>query len=684
VSFAAPLFLLGLLGAALPVAVHLIGRYRAPRRPFAALFFVLRAHRRLDHWRRLRQLLLLAVRVLLVAAVAVMMAKPFAEAESDLPAVSGRLQSAVLVLDDTLSMRRVANGGSLFDRARERALELVSLLGPATDLAVLRVSKPTGPLPVLVQDARRARSALLSLQPTHRYADSGAALLVAARILGESTLPERNVFLLSDLAAHGEPKGVRLPAGIGLHEVDIARDLAVDNRAIVEAWAAPSTAPGARVMQIGARVCNYSKGAGPIVVSLEIEGRQVAQGPVTLSPFACATKTFHHAFLRGGLYNASLSIAKDDLREDDRRYLRLEVESGLRVLIVNGAPSSVRHRDELFYLETALLAATTSEQAIATTTVTAADLAKGRLEGADVVALCNVGSLPKTRVSELEAFVRRGGGLLFTLGDNVDADVFNRAFSPLLPQELRGPVQAATPGSGEAALRVGKADGVHPVSAIFAEGAGLGSAQFVRVFRLKPATVADRRVVLSFDDGSPALVEGRHGEGRVLLYTSTIDRDWNDLPIRPGFLPLVQQMVRFLARAPAQVSRRALLVGDTETIAPPQGTRQVRLVLPGGEERIWTQRLLSEKPEVEIPIELPGVYRLSATMLDGTTRPLERESFVANVDPRESDLRRGRIVEEEVAGGARVRAKKRLELWHSLGTALLALLLAEALLTRRG
>jgi hypothetical protein len=684
-SFASPLFLLGLAALAVPLLVHLIGRQRAPRRRFAALDFVLRCNRRVAQRIRLRQLLLLLTRMLVVAGLAVMLAKPFSETESDLPALGGRDQSAVLIIDDTLSLRRRVKGKPLFLLLQQRALDLVTHLGGRADVAVLSASQPGGPLPALTRDARKVRSAISALGATQRHASTEAALASASRILEGSSLPERHIFVLSDFAKHGWDTKLRAPTGQRLHLVDLARDLEPRNRAIVELSAAPSEAPGPRATRILARVCNYGSKPAQLDLTLSIDEKAMARGLLSLGPWSCGDKAFQHTFARGGLFAASVSLEPDELPEDDTRYLMVEVESPIRVLLVNGEPSPIRHRDEFFYLEAALQRPGVRGQPIVTRSVPISEPGALHLEGYDVVVLGNVGDLPPAQRVELDTFVRKGGGLLITVGENVEAERFNRALGELLPQELRGPTSAAAPGSGEALLRFGRVETDHPVlSGIWSEadGAGLRSARFERIYRLSPTARADRKVILFYDDGSPALLESRREQGRVLLFTSTVDRDWTDLPIRPGYLPLVQQLVRYLSRVPLQAPRRSLEVGDRARIKPPPGVRQLRLVGPAGIDRVWSAARLAERHEADFLITEPGIHQLSAIGRDGVSHPLERESFAANIDPRESDLRREVFASGLSAGG--VRAKRRVELWHGLGALLLFFLLCEALLVRRG
>ena len=406
-----------------------------------------------------------------------------------------------------------------------------------------------------------------------------------------------------------------------------------------------------------------------------------------MKPWTCEDKSFQHTFSMGGMHRATVSLDPDAMPADDRRHLRLEVESPIRVLLVNGSPSPVRYRDELFYLETALNTADRGAQVILTSQITAGELEKMQFDGFDVVLLCNVGAVPQKRATDLAAFVRKGGGLLVALGDKVVAARLNLSLGALLPQDLRGAVSAGTPGSGGPALSIGRVATDHPiVNAIWSDktGGGLRSARFRRVYLLRPAARTDRKVLLWYDDGSPALVEAGRGEGRVLLFTSTLDRDWNDLAIRPGYLPLVQQMVRYLSRSQQESSRRSIVVGTSARIRLPRGTRQLRLVGPSSRERHWSSAQLAGRSSLEVPVPEPGFYSLSFAGADGVLRPLERDSFAANLDPRESDPRKRATAQVTPAQSPRALAVQRVELWHALGVALLLLLLLESFLIRRG
>src|SRR5206468_1015333 len=113
VTFLAPGFALFAALFVVPILIHLIGRSRAKTKKFAAIELLLRSEKRVATRTRLRQLLLLMVRALAIAAVPLILARPFVEAQSDLPAAVGGAQSAVIVLDDSMSMSLKLDGSLL-------------------------------------------------------------------------------------------------------------------------------------------------------------------------------------------------------------------------------------------------------------------------------------------------------------------------------------------------------------------------------------------------------------------------------------------------------------------------------------------------------------------------------------------------------------------------------------------
>jgi hypothetical protein len=94
--------------------------------------------------------------------------------------------------------------------------------------------------------------------------------------------------------------------------------------------------------------------------------------------------------------------------------------------------------------------------------------------------------------------------------------------------------------------RLGSLEYGHPVFDPF-RAPRSGDFSAARFYGYRAVEHPPARVLARFDDGSPALLERRAGSGRVLLWTSTLDLGWNDMPLKPVFLPFVHTTVRYLA-----------------------------------------------------------------------------------------------------------------------------------------
>ncbi len=740
-GFVAPLFAFFAVLAAVPIAIHLWGRPRAERRRFAALAFLLTSERKTSRHRRLRQILLLVARAMAIALVPLVLARPWVEAASVEPTGigSGRAESAVIVIDDSRSMGAQRGAGTLFDEARRRAQKLVDGLGRDSEAAIVAVatsengfsggtpergpagdgfSKGSSELSV---DRARLRRQLAELRPTHRAGDVTGALRRAAAILAAATRGERRVYLFSDMAAHGfssEPPWP--PGGPTLMAVDVTDGEPIDNRAVIDLRVESAPELGPHGVRVDATVANFGhEPVKDLPITLRVDGRSVAKGLLEIPPGGRTVKRFFHTLEDArpagtpapsgeSTHDVAVELAGDALPDDDRRFARVEMRREVKALLVDGDPRTIRRDDEVFYLETALRPGDRDDSRIETTVTTLDDLGRRRLDDFDVVFLANAKAPDAARAAALAAWVDKGGGLFISVGDNVDPEAWNSALGDLLPQPLatartvcatsksRADGETEIGGAGD---HVARFDRRHPLLAPFSPSAAgahghgpadaLREARVCRYLLLKPTPrEADREVLLHLESGAPLLVEGRHGAGRVLLLASTVDRDWSDLAIQPAFLPLMQQAARYLARAALREPDAPSLVGQPHDIPLAEGDQRAEVTTPAGALRHFdAERVVGRKALAFTDTDEPGVYKVAAGGAGGVPRPRPQVAFAVNVDGSESDPARiepARLAELSHArpGDAQPR-RRRIELWHAMGAALLGLLLIEGLLATR-
>lgn len=707
----------GTLLVAVPIAIHLFNRRKAIKVPFAAIRFVELSNRATARSLQIRRLLLLLMRCLMALLIPLAAARPFLAPDDFNPDAAQVPGATVIVFDDSLSMRLSVDDRSLFERGRAAAMEAVRRLDGREKAALLFAVGDGGDGAArLDYDRRPLLDALRDAEPKARGADLGAALERAARLLGEHKEPHRRVVLVSDMARGGtnlerkpfaalpEPPTLRLvDAGEGIDAVRRA------NAGIVDVQAARDTVAGRDAYRVKVRVLNAgTERRTGVRLSLFAGGVGVADGFVDADPGETVEKSFTQRFDARGLLKLEARLEPDALPDDDVRRATIDVGETLRVLVVNGEPSTTPFRDEVFYLERALNPKRTGESRLSLRTTTPDATAGLDFAAFDAVILANVPRLPDRAAAALVAWVEKGGAVLIACGAQLDTAFYNAKLAALLPGDLMEPKNAkpeTDAGAAGAALGLDRIDLNHPTLAGF-EGDALKSlyaARFEWFTPIRPDPARRKDIVLRYTNDQPAVAAVRVGMGRVLVYTATVDRGWTDWPIRPSFPAFMQQAVQWLTGRAFDERDMAASPGDTVTVAVERRDGAVSLVGPDGARTPLTAAdaaaadARSDKAVYTFKApDAPGVYRMESER--GRPRGL-----AVNADAGESDIRP--VDETEwralVAGGdpaARARAAveqggdRVQELWRLLMGAAVAAFVIETLVaaslsrpvTRRG
>lgn len=649
-SFLSPLLLLGMALVSVPVIVHLINRKRATKRPFPPIEFLLRSKKRLAKKLKLKQLLLLLFRVLLFLLLPLAMAQPYLLSDAG-ETDDERLPTAtVLVLDDSVSMGHRQDGQSSFEVARDSLLQVLDELRPWDQVALVLAHSPAdAPFPELLDDHNQVRQFVEQMErPTNLPGNLPAALALAQEIQATGQLPGRRTIVFTDNVEHAwldTDEQMESLAALGAPEIVVSRsgdDLS--NAAILDAGFEVSIEGGDSDIDIWALVGNFSEQPrSDIRADLVVDGDLVGSTLVELEPRQTHRIVFTVDVETRGFHLAEISLALSgpDLEIDNQHFVSIHLNREVQALLVDGDPRNVSYRDELFYLERALYTGPDDPSGIVPT-VTVADSIDGDFDDYDVIVLANVETLGRARIGELTRFVREGGGVLFTMGSLVDPETYNNLFGELLPKPLRSLRELCEPQDPDAELlatRIARLETTHPVFRVF-DLPGGESIQSVSVYRymlLEPSSTGQAQTLVSYGDGGPALVERDFGAGRVALFTTTIDRDWTDLPIRTAFLPMMRRLIRHLARRGATDSHTEAMVGLPVAIdIEAQNPERVQITGPNDDRYI----AIPEPPHehvVEHTPDQPGHYRV-ALDIAGSFHQFEELMFSANIDSSEADL----------------------------------------------
>lgn len=692
----APALLLGLLGLAAPVVAHLLGR--EPPRPirFAAMRFLHATDQSVTQRRAIQDWPLLIVRLLLLALLVVVLARPSSTEQTGV-AVVGEPHDAVVLLDASRSTELRVDGHSVLEHAIEQVDGLLDSLPPGSRVGLV-TTDPQGPREEPSADPDVVRDAL-ERWGTNAHPRAGAwtmaeALPTATALLQrvEGRRP-RVVYAVGDATERGlgslpkAAEGGALVVPVPAIDPEQPRP---EHVAIEEARWEPAPELDPRALRIQAVLRRHPpsdlEGSAPerrVPVVLRVGDTELARTEVVLPFDELVPVEFTHT-LPGEQDLApaviAIDVPDDPMPSDDARHLWLAADDAIEVVVVNGDPSELRAHDEVWFLSTAVGADDDVAQRLRLRSLAPDQLeARVREQGAqafrdvDVLVLANLRAPPPDVAPTIVEQVHRGMGLWITVGDRVQADAYNERLGELLPLRMREAVRVGTaPGRTEArAEGMAPADLAHPAFRRLRGDLGLTGTRARRVMLLEPDPEREHQIALSFTSGAPALLTREVGAGRVALLTTTIDRDWADLPLRPGFVPMVSSMLGYLADDSSGGGSSQLLAGELRTF---RTERALTVTTPTGQ-----QVSLAPDEHGQAALEdtfVPGHYRVEL----GDTPTV----FAVEVDPVESDTRWQTLDPTPLEDGERRHVAMAVPRWRGLWWLIGLLLAAEALLRWRG
>ncbi len=551
--FLTPLFLIGLLAALIPVAIHLIRREKPPKVMFSTIRFLKKTSKKLVLFQHLQQIALLLLRAAVIVLLVLAFARPLFN-QSVARLLDADPQSAVILLDLSMSMRWQDN----FDQAKAEALAVVDRLSGGDELGLIAFSGAAEVVRELDTEDGQLRELIESFgEPGFGSTRYYPNLRLADQMLEDSRYENRAIYLISDfqeVGLQGADESWKLAPGVALYLIDVG-SADSENLVLTDVRSPEQLLEDSAQQQILARVRSTgTQYLGSGEVSLSLNGQMVDRRPVDLTDRSEQVVTFAVDFEAEGDYVGEIRIAGDDFADDNAYYFTVDVLPKINVLLVNGEASDNWFDDEGHWF--GLAVSSTDSSPFSLQTIDPAELSAAAMRQSDVVALLNVGELTSSQAAALGEYVVNGGSLLIAPGDRVDERAFNQQLGEISPARLE---QVGLLGRDDY-LVIADYDRRHPILRPLGSD---WSARFQGHWRLTPSE--DAKVLMQFDNTEAALVENDVGEGKVLLFASSLDLEWNNLALQGLFLPFVHETLRHLVRSEAGQS--AYEIGDSINLA---------------------------------------------------------------------------------------------------------------------
>lgn len=559
----------GILALNIPILIHLLNRNRPRIVRWGAMHLLEQVMRTQRRRLRLEQILLMLVRAMIPVLLAICMASPVLTGCKELAGKSRG--SLVLVMDNSYSMSAGGANASHI-AATNAAIEILRDLPEGSDASVVMMAGGVAPL----LDEPTTRMSLLMDELKKRTASYGpadvpTALSTAAGLVATMAHAKRDIILISDFQqlswnATNSSMRQRLAqwntgdnADTALTLMNVSKE-AAGNLAVMDLTISKAIVGIGQRITLRATVRNFSTQSHPSLrVYLEIDGERREVSELSLGPEEAGQVLFAYTFDKAGSHVVKISIDGDSaLKVDNDMMASITVLERVPVLLIDGdpAPPNQPLKGETGFLATALEPFKQNRvelaDLLAASVVSATQFTPEMIDQPKAVVLANVASLTPEQLQTLDGYVRGGGGLVIFLGNRVNGDWYNDQLfaggAGLAPARLTELAIAGEGTTKPASITLETFS--HPALTMFNDrrNGDLTTGEFKSWFRLaSPRDAAGITTLARLDSGDPLFIEKRHGEGTVLLCATACDADWSNLPARPFYVPLMQQLIAHTA-----------------------------------------------------------------------------------------------------------------------------------------
>lgn len=609
--------------ALIPLIIHLLSRRRVKVVEFSSVRHLKAMQKRQVRRLKIRQLLLLILRMLIILCVVIAFARPTTKRGA---IGSHASVSAVILFDNSASMNRYVADGNLFDLAKKRTAELLHTFGQADQVMLVPlVRSQESPATPQFASAALAEELLNRIPAGYGEADLQSALQTAVEQLKQSANLNRELYFVTDRQRHSLLQTELLkdvPAKAYL--VDLPLD-EVENTGITALdFGGQLIQPGID-FNLTATVKNYgTSDRNDLLASLFMDGKRVAQTDATAQAGRETGVKFTYAVSTGGFHAGYVELSDDKFLPDNRYYFSFYIPEQFSLLIIDGDEASR-------FIELALAPTENMPHSWSVKTARPEELTGVNFGDYDVIALVGAPTLPGAMADRLKTYVRQGKSLFITYGAKTDINEFNRTWAEVSGVTYQEAVKESFSRAGYYTFQ--SIDIQHPIFSVF--GLEQNKPPEVKFYTLPTFSVASTdRALITFTGSRPAFVENKFGAGKVLSFTGPIAPQYTDFPAHAFFVPFISRAAEYLAANLSSFDVHLYTSNQiTRALSPKTPVlTSVNLATPDSAQF----ELAPEESQGNLvvhpkPTDQPGIYSL-------TCQGREIDRFAVNVNPAECDL----------------------------------------------
>lgn len=578
--FLNPAVLFGLLAASIPVIIHLFNLRKLKKIEFSTLQFLKELQKNKIRRIKLKQWILLALRVLIILFVVMAFARPALQSIQIGGTTSAAKTTAVFILDDTYSMSVVDQKGSYFNQAKEIIKKILSQLQEGDEVGLILVSNHMNEHKLTSNFSEFIKN-LDQLDLSYTSGDLNTAITKAAQLIYESKNFNKEIYVLSDFQKNKiNQKNIEsdlselLNDKIRLYSFNLS-DKEVFNLSVDELKINNQIFEKDKPVNFSITITNISKqDVSSAVVSLFLNNERAAQKSFDVNAGQSTIIEIEATPKSTGFNDVTAEIETDEIEQDNKRFANFYIPE--KILIGMFA----ENQSDLTFVDLALQTAGAGKYEIERKNIS--QMTSQQLSKYQTI-IISANSIP-SGIEQLKGFIQNGGGVILFPSSNPDAIKLNQLFSQIglgINASFAGKVN-----STDLKIKFDKTDFNHPVfQNIFQndEKKKYESPELNAYYKLS----STGNPIISLIDGSPFLSEVKIGKGKVFVFNSVPVVSWSDFPVKSIFAPLINKSAAYLSSKERE--QNIFIAGEEVNVnLKNAGSSQIKIVRPDKSEEYIT------------------------------------------------------------------------------------------------
>ena len=531
-----------MIAIVIPVIIHLFNFRRFKKVFFSNVEFLKELKQETQKKSKIKHLLVLFSRIFAIICLVLAFSQPYIPVKENKINAKGNVVS--IYVDNSFSMEAISSKGSLFEEAKQKAIEIANAY-KSTDLFQILTNDFEGTHQQYVTREEFVEMVSgIEISPVSRSLSD--IILRQQDLFSKVNSKEKVSFIITDFSKKSvDFSKIKSDTSVEVNLVQLSPNER-NNLYIDSCWFASPVLQISQPVQLTALIKNAGENdAENIPIKLIINGKQKAVASVDISANSEAEIKIPYTINSTGIQSASLEIIDNPIVFDDKFYFSYNVTEQIPILSIN-------NKEESEYINSLFA----KDSAFVLTNVDVNKIDYSALPENNLVILNELKLISSGMTQEIQDYVKNGGSLLIFPGVDADLDSYKTL--------LTGMNLAYFNSKDTVNTKVSAINTDHSIYKDVFEKIpeNIDLPKVYSHYKFSSKTFTADEYLMKLQNGESFIISGNFGKGTVYISSVPLSSDFSNFAKHAMFVPTLYNMALFSK----QLNKLFYTIGKDEAI----------------------------------------------------------------------------------------------------------------------